>query len=280
MRVAAYILVADPNFLVESLRSYYDRVDRIVLSYDESSTSWTGTPLPVDACLAAIEAVDTERKCVHAPGRFARLDHHPLDNDTYQRQHALDVASDGADWVLQLDTDEVMADPDQFFASLRRADATGTSAMDYPSRWLYSRVAPGRYLEASTRLWRPAADYPGPLAVRAGSRLQLARQTDLPLYRVDLRPWSTDPAHHHEAIVHEVVHPGSAVLHYSWVRDHDTIRRKFGWSGHARDYSRPAVYRRWARRQRHPWITILTNPLRRRDWYRLVSISESMGDPS
>jgi len=278
MRVTAYVLVADPNFLGESLRAYYGRVDRIVLSYDESGTSWTGTPLPLDECLATIEAIDTEGKCVRAPGHYARTEQQPLDNETYQRQQALDAASEGADWVLQLDTDEVMLDADRFFRSMERADATGATALDYPSRWLYARVSPGRYLEASTRFWRPAASYPGPLAVRAGTTLSLARQADVPIYHVDLRPWNTDPAHHHETVVHEVVEPDAAVLHYSWVRDHDTIRRKFGWSGHAADYSRPVVYERWARRQQHPWRTIAGNPLRRRDWYRLVSVAQPAGE--
>ncbi|HWL78352.1 hypothetical protein [Microbacterium sp.] len=279
MRVSAYILVGDPNHLRESVSSYYDHVDRIVLSYDETRTSWTGTPLPVDECLATIRELDRDGKCVDVPGRFARLDENPLDNDTFQRQNALDAASDGADWVIQLDTDEVMLDPAQFFASLRRADATGMSAMDYPARWLYAQVAPGRYLEASTRFWRPSASFPGPLAVRAGTRLRHARQTDTLLYRVDMRPWNTDPHHPRDAPVHEMIPPERAVLHYSWVRDHETIRRKFGWSGHAAHYSLPIVYQRWASRQRHPLRTVLTNPLRRRDWYRLVSVPEN-AEPS
>lgn len=270
LRIAAYVLVGDPNFLGASIRSYYDYVDRIILSYDRTATSWTGTPLPVHECLSIIDAIDTDSKCVRAPGTYARLSEHPLDNDTYQRQQALDAASEGADWVLQLDTDEVMLDPERFLRSLRRADATGTAAMDYPSRWLYARTGSG-YLEASTRFWRPTASYPGPLAIRAGSRLTHCRQTDQPRYRVDLRTRNTDPASHHLTTVHEVVDSSAAVLHYSWVRDHETMRRKFGWSGHAADYSRPAVYVRWARRQRHPLVTTLTTPLRRQDWFRLVS---------
>ncbi|WP_258934107.1 hypothetical protein [Nesterenkonia pannonica] len=64
--------------------------------------------------------------------------------------------------MVQLDTDEVMLSLETFFACLERAEEAGASALDYPSRWLYSRTAGGQYLEASTRFGKPRADYPGP----------------------------------------------------------------------------------------------------------------------
>ncbi|WP_344779295.1 hypothetical protein [Microbacterium kribbense] len=272
--MSAYILVADPAFLRASVRAYYDRVDEIVLSYDATSTSWTGTPLPVAECLRIIDALDVEGKCRHLPGSYARVREHPLDCDTYQRQEALDAASHDTDWVLQLDTDEVMLDPGAFFGALERADATGASGLDYPSRWLYSNVGDDLFLESSTRFWRARASYPGPMAVRAGTRLSLARQADVPLHRVDFRPWNTDPAHPHTAPVHAVIAPSAGIAHYSWVRDDETMQRKFRWSGHAEAYSKPEVYRRWAGRQRRPLLTALGTPARRDDWFRLSHISE------
>lgn len=277
MRRTAYVLVADPSFLRSSLLAYYDHVDRVVLSYDASATSWTGTPLPVQECLDVVAELDVDGRCEHLPGDWARPEQPPLDVETAQRQAALDHASAGADWVLQLDTDEVMLDPSAFLAALEEADARGAGALDYPSRWLYTRTAPGRYLEASSRLGRPRASYPGPLAVRAGTRLRHARQTDAPSYRVDLRPWSTDPAHPHDAPVDAVVRPEEAVLHFSWVRDPALMRKKLGWSGHTAFYSRPGVYERWDARTRHPRRAVLTSALRRSDWYRLVDVAEPPG---
>lgn len=279
--VSAYVMLADPSYLAESLVAYYPHVDRIVLSYDQSGLSWTGTPLPVQQCLAIARAIDTEGKCVPAPGNFARLDHDPLENDTHQRQVALDAASESADWVLQLDTDEVMLRPEAFFASLRRAAEAGAGGLDYPARWLYSRVARGRYLEQTNRLWRLAASYPGPLAVRAGTRLKLARQADVPLYRVDVRRRNTDPWHPKDAPVHEVITPAEAVAHFSWVRRPEVIRRKFEWSGHTEEMKPPPVYRRWEWRTRHPLLTVATTPLRGRSraWYRLSAIPEPPGGP-
>ncbi|WP_159798100.1 hypothetical protein [Puerhibacterium puerhi] len=278
LRLAAYVLAADPAFLAASVRAYYDRVERIVVSYDRSATSWSGTPLPVEECLAILKELDVEGRCELAPGDFWRPGHDPLDNDTHQRRVALAQASEGADWVLQLDTDEVVAAPEAFFGALARADAAGATALDYPARWLYARVgdaAPGgRYLEASTRFWRPVAGFPGPLAVRPGTRLECARQAPSAVrYRVDLRPWNTDPAQGPGSLVHEVVPLEDAVVHYSWVRPDEHMRRKFGWSGHSAEYSHPVVYRRWASRQRHPWAAAATTPLRRHpEWFRLSTL--------
>ncbi len=118
MRLHAYVLAADPAWLVQSVRSYYDLVDRIVVSYDQDATSWTGTPLEVEHCLRLLKTADPDGKIVHSPGHYARPEHKPMDNETYQRQRALDEASEGADWVLQLDTDEVFGAPATFLDCL------------------------------------------------------------------------------------------------------------------------------------------------------------------
>lgn len=279
LRINAYVLVADPSYLRESLGAYYSSVERIVVSYDRTATSWTGTPLPIEQCLEIITEIDAEGKCILAPGDFARLDHTPMDNETHQRQVALDQASDGADWVIQLDTDEVLSDPQTFFVMLRRAAAAGAGGLDYPARWLYTRTGRGRYLEASNRWWRRAASYPGPVAVRAGTRLRHARQADVPLFRVDFRTRNTDPWRGRDSPVHTTVDASQAILHFSWVRDLDVLRRKFGWSGHTHAMRPPAVLRRWLWRTKHPLLTVLMTPLRRKGdaRYRLVRIAEPPG---
>ena len=279
LRINAYVLVADPSYLRESIQAYYPHVDRIVLSYDRNATSWTGTPLPIQQCLAIIAELDVDGKCEHHPGEFGRPGFTPMSNETHQRQHALDRASAGADWVLQLDTDEVMLNPSVFFAMLRTADREGAAALDFPARWLYSRTASGRYLEVTRRFWQVAGSFPGPLAVRAGVRLQHARQTDAATYRVDFAPRNTDPWRRPDAHVDAVISAADSVLHFSWVRDEEAIRRKFGWSGHTRHMRPPRVYRQWMWRRRHPLLTTLTTPLRRRDAgrYRLARIPEPPG---
>ncbi len=108
-----------------------------------------------------LQAVDPERKIVLAPGSFFSAGRNALASDTAQRQNALDLASTGADWVLQLDSDELAADPAEFLSCLQQADGEGFDAVDYPARYLYQHVRNGWYLERCRRLWRPAAAYPG-----------------------------------------------------------------------------------------------------------------------
>ncbi|GAA1469075.1 hypothetical protein [Microbacterium thalassium] len=281
MRVSAYALLADPTFLRESIAAYYDHVDRIVVCFDRTSTSWTGTPLPVDVCREMVREIDVDGKCVELAGDFSDTARAPLENDTLQRQTALDAASDGADWVLQLDTDEVITDAPDFFASLALADQADADGLDYPSRRLYARISPGRYLEQCRRFGRVAASFPGPLALRPGAHLRLARQADVPLYRVDFDRRGTDPWQPRGVEVHRVIDPDRAVLHFSWVRTPDVILRKFAWSGHAPEIEGPAEYRAWLRRTRHPRIASVLSTFRSSDWLRVAAIPEPPGgDPA
>lgn len=263
MRTTAYILVGDPSFLTASVRAYYAHVDRIVVSYDGSARSWTGTDLPIDEALAQVRALDVDDRCELRPGSYARPGHDPLESETRQRNEALAAASEGADWVLQLDTDELIPRPEIFLRTLAAADRAGAGGMEFPSRWLYTRAGEDRFLEASSRFWGPASSYPGPVAVRAGTRLTQARQAaGLGLYRADVRAWNTDPWHPRDAVVHTVVPRDAAVLHYSWVRTPEFVARKVGWSGHTAELTASGEYGRWLRASRHPLRTALAAPVR------------------
>ncbi|MDF8266500.1 hypothetical protein [Luteipulveratus flavus] len=278
MRLNAYVLAADPAWVEESIGSYYDLVDRIVVSYDGNGVSWTGAPIRVEESLQRIRALDVDRKMVEAPGHFARLDHEPLENETHQRLAAAALAGDGADWVLQLDTDEVMTSPAAFLGSLCDADVRGFDALDYPSRLLYQHVRDDLYLEQSRRFWGVAAAYPGPLAVRSGTPMVHCRQTASPTFRVDFRATNTDPAQGRRSPVHRVIGEDEAVMHYSWVRSVPEMRAKSRSSGHARAYQWEQEIARWERRQRRPWSAVGRTPLSGRsgggrDRLRLVRVS-------
>jgi hypothetical protein len=274
MRLNAYVLAADPAWVEESVASYYDLVQRIVVSFDETGTSWTGHPLDPTEAVNRLQAVDPEHKIVLAPGSFFSAGRNALASDTAQRQNALDLASTGADWVLQLDSDELAADPAEFLSCLHQADREGFDALDYPARYLYQHVRNGWYLERGRRLWRAAAAYPGAVAVRAGTRLRLARQTDAALFRVDFAGRNTDPWHASEAPVHRVVRPAQAILHLSWVRSQAAMLAKTRTWGHAGERDWSADVLTWVDRGAHPLRTVTAGLISRHpdDWLRLVRL--------
>lgn len=261
-RLNAYVLAGDPAWAEVSIGSYYAMVDRIVVSFDRSHRSWSGHPLSVEASLERITAADPDGKLVLLPGDHVMTSERSLmATETAQRQAALDAASDGADWVIQLDTDEVVTDPRALLGSIDEADAHGASALDYPLRTVYAAARGGRYLEQCGRFWTPQAAYPGPIAVRAGTRLDVARQAGAATrYRVDMAARNTDPAQPRGIRVDAAVPASAAILHLSWVRTESQMAEKRRVSGYAgnRDWDRDLE--RWRRRARHPWLTAAGAP--------------------
>jgi hypothetical protein len=284
MRLHAYVLAGDPAWAGHSVSSYYELVERIIVSYDASGRSWAGHPLLVEESLDRLLAADPDGKMVLLPGNHANPARLALEVETEQRQEALDAAADGADWVLQFDTDEIALAPSTFRSHLLDADTHGAMALHYPLRDFYQHVAGDRYLEHCGPLWRSQAAFPGPLAVRSGVRLSLCRQARVPLYRVDMRPWNTDPAHPRSAAVHAVVSPRDAVAHMSWVRTPEQMERKSRTSGHAGERDWEAVLSRWRWRRRHPWLTMAPAPLARDPFERFrvssLNLSTVCGAPS
>lgn len=266
MKLNAYILAADPAWIEASVQSYYSFVDRIVVSYDDRKKSWTGTPLPVDECLQRLRAIDSEGKFVYSPGCYARPEFEPLENDTYQRQCALDEAGRDADWVLQLDTDERIAAPAVFLSCLEQAGAEGFDALDYPARWLYQQVGDHRFLELRDRLWRPKSFSPGPVAVRAGTVLKNARQTDARAFYVEFTKPKAGGG------IHRLIPKSQAILHYSWVRTEDELRRKFSSWGHSKERNWSREIDRWVWCKRHPYLAVVNCPLVRGSFVKYVGM--------
>lgn len=258
------MLAGDPAWVEQSISSYYGLVRRIVVSYDRSHNSWSGDPLSVREALRRIRAADPDKKVIMLPGDHADSSKPALTNETHQRRVALDAASEGADWVLQLDTDEIMPSPAVFARHLRIAEDRGAEAVDYPSRLMYARSHTGVFLEMCGRFWTTQSAYPGPLAVRAGTELTHARQAaTTPTYRVDVAAWNTDPVASWTKPVHAVIRVQDAVIHMSWVRTHTQMAEKSRVSGHASAHDWRREIAAWKWRSRHPYLAAAAAPLTR-----------------
>ena len=187
--------------------------------YDEAGLSWTKRPLPIEHCLSVVDRMDTEGKVILLPGNFHDTGLLPLEAETLERNagHRRPGTTTSTGWCRSTPT-RCSGAPGRFVEAIARAHSEGRSALDYPARWLYGHVGGQIYLERCRRTWGISAGYPGPMAVKAGTTLRLARQCDVPIWRIDFRRRNTDPAHPRDARVDELVRPDEGIWHFSWVR--------------------------------------------------------------
>lgn len=235
MRLNAYVLAADPTWIQASVRSYYDLVDTLVVCFDRHGRGWTGAEIPVQECVARVKEIDHAGKIRYLEGDFARPDHSPMENDTYQRQQALDAASEGADWVLSIDSDELIPQP-EFFRDLLRDVPASYQGVLWPMRILFQTLPDGRYLEVCTRrLRRQVSEYPGPIAVRPGVKLTQARRAEIPFFHCEVRRSPLDwlrPKRAGQA----AIPAAAAIWHFTWVRGEAELRTKLSSWSHSQDF--------------------------------------------
>jgi hypothetical protein len=241
IRIHAYVLASDPTWLQPSLLAYYDQVAKIVVSYDEGHRGWSGAPVAVDRCLRTLRKLDRDGKLELRPGRFTRSAvgaANSANADTRQRQIALKQAGAGADWVVQIDTDEVLPRWDSLCAAIEEAERRDLPAVEWPMRVLFRRLRDGRYLQVVAVDGSPHFEYPGPVAVRPGVRLVDCRRTDgsflRPVVRGDISSLQVvrPPEKGENRFV--CVDPEDAIWHNSWGRPSSTIRSKIRSWGHGR----------------------------------------------
>lgn len=277
--IAAYILAADPSWLRASLASYYDVVDAVYVCYDKNGRAWTGTKIPVEQCIEEARRMDKDKKIRLIPGDFARMNHSPLDNDTWQRQCAVDEASKEFDWIIQLDTDELLPDAKAFVRRLKDEVPAEFNAVDWPMRTFFHRTPDGHFLEVCGYLGSQISAFPGPVAVRRGARLVQSRQTDTPKFRYDISAKDADPAAGGR-IVNKVISPDLAILHLSWIRSDQEIEQKLESWSHSTDFDwRKYLDKTW-RRAPGSWRWIYRfHPVIPRWWPALRKVKLKLPEP-
>jgi hypothetical protein len=243
VRINAYVFAADAEFVEQSVASYYDLVDRLVVSYDASGRAWNGVPLDVEDCLGRLRGLD---KVELLAGSFCRPELAPMAAETAQRTDALAAAGEGADWVLQIDADEVLPDKGALLAALRTAEELGLPALEWPMRVLFRSLGHGRFLEVCDVDGGDRYEYPGAVAVRPGTLLLNARQVGAPFLRAVVRGDDrslqvTRPAEENETR-RELLGPEQAIVHYSWAGSRARIRSKVSSWGHSDGWRTRAFY--------------------------------------
>lgn len=228
-RLGAYVLAADPAWLKSSLTRYYPLIDSLVVSIPEDGLGWTGSPVPAIDCLELVREVDTRNIARVVTGIFSGYPS-PAEADTAQRRSALAAVDQSVDWVLQIDTDEVLPDPGKLLDAMRTAEELDLHAVEWPMRVLYRAAGYGRYIEVVAADGSPRYDYPGPIAVRPGVELVDCRRASCSFLRPIVEGDShslqiTRPAADGE-VRRSILSSDDAIWHNSWARSPKQVHRK------------------------------------------------------
>lgn len=234
-RIGAYVLAADPTWIRSSLAHYYDHLDTLVISAARSNRGWTGHAISADECVDLVRSIDTRGIARLALGEWRNVAH-PLVGETEQRQAALAELAPHVDWILQIDSDEVLPNFDALRRMLDEADALCIDAVEWPMRVLFRRLSDGRYLQVTSESRSARYEYPGAIAVRPGVTLTEARRTGGRFLRPvvvgdTVSTQLTRPADADEVRL-EVLGDKDAILHNSWARSPRAVRAKIASWGH------------------------------------------------
>ena len=134
---------------------------------------------PSSDCVSVIVDLDVRGIARTVTGRW-RNEANPMAADTAQRQAGIDSLSSSVDWIIQIDNDELLPEPELLVASI--AGAGEARGIEWPMRVLFRRVG-DRYLGVAGQDGSPVFEYPGSVAVRAGSTLVDARRVSGPVVR-------------------------------------------------------------------------------------------------
>jgi len=251
MKINAYILAADPAWIPASIGSYYDIVERIVVTYDQNYTSWVGNKIDLEPVLEVLKKCDPHNKIEFRSGDFARLGEGftPMQNETAQRQVALEWASEGADWVLQLDGDEVLPDNQGLIKVLQQIPDS-VDGVEWPMRVLYAQVDESKFLEVCNTDKRSRFEYPGPIVVRPNVKFENARRVTSRYERVKVvGDTSSIQIQQNPGPLEsrtQEIREEQAVIHFSWVRPRVEMRTKLNNWGHcSKSYKAKLSYLRW-----------------------------------
>jgi hypothetical protein len=104
----------DANYLPESIGSYYNYVDEIVLGLDKDRISWSGNKFSFNEAelWSQLKKIDYANKITIVEENFHRSKT-PIENDTHERNYLKSKCE--YDWVFSFDADEVLVNAREFF---------------------------------------------------------------------------------------------------------------------------------------------------------------------
>lgn len=104
----------DAHYLPDSIRSYYEYVDEIILGLDKDRISWSNNKFSFNESelWMQLQQLDHANKIQIVEDNFHRSSV-PIENDTHERNFLKQQCSH--DWIFSFDADEILVNPKEFF---------------------------------------------------------------------------------------------------------------------------------------------------------------------
>lgn len=138
----------DASYLANSIRTYYNYVDEIILGLDQDRISWSGNEFSFDeeALWKELSQIDGDGKIEIVEGNFHRSAV-PIENDNHERNFLKEHCSH--DWIFSFDADEELVNADDYFN--RYCPLVEEYDLDHMFYWIlpYKRMSNGDILVIS-----------------------------------------------------------------------------------------------------------------------------------
>lgn len=236
----------DIERLFESLESYYDYADEIIFGLEARSLSMTMQPIEVPPVF--FERVKAYPKVRIVQDEFYASSRTSVENDTHQRNE-LSLHAKGGNWIAQIDSDEVLLNPQDFFPWL----CEQPRELAIQATWVsLFKELDDRYMVVCERDGRTINRERWPVATAKKYACITARSTG---QRARLSPlWA---------------------LHYSWARTEDAVVRKANNWGHSSEIDRERTITMWRELTTANYRSYRNfHPLSPRLWPRLAYLSK------
>jgi hypothetical protein len=226
MIVKTGICVAyDWEYLQFSLPPIYSLVDSICLSVDEHCRSWNGNSFAFDwqQFYSLIDAIDTDKKIHVLKESFFDPRRTPIENECYQRKKMADFLGP-ADWWMQIDTDEIFINANQFIRLLEKYKG-GKRPLNIHGIWInLIKQTEGGFIYSVLKT--------PPLA------------TNHPIYEYG------------RTNGHFNIHTDSFLAHITWARPEEEVYYKLKNWGHSHEFNGMSFFKIWQALDDHNWIYI------------------------
>jgi len=250
-RISGVTLVSyDYRFLLTTIPRYLPWVDELLVGVDRDRLTWSGETFAVpETFFDDLMRLDESPPKIRIVSRsFYSPTRSPMENDVAER-NALSLEVPEGNWIVSIDADEYLLNPDQFFHYLRNCPAEESACLE--GRWITV------FKDLGDSMLVIAAKPDGslerfPIATRQRGSFVTSRRTNGPAV------------------------PSPAIaLHYSWGRQPEELLQKLlNWS-HTRDFDVRKYFDFWRTVDEKNYSTFRDfHPIWPDTWSKLVRVSK------